>query len=75
MSGDRVRDIVLFRGPSAGAAIAAIVEVENAETVFANRFDLGCAIGGVGGIAVKIEDGRPIFLCLRMPGNQCDAAA
>ena len=34
---DRVGDIVLFRGLSAGAAIATVVEVEDAETVRAAR--------------------------------------
>ena len=70
---NRVGDIVLFRRPSAGAAIAAVIEIEDAEPILADRLDLGCAIRGVGRIAVEIEDGRLIFLRRRMPGNQRDA--
>jgi len=59
---NRVGNIVLFRGPSAGAAVTAVVEVENTETVLADRFDSGCAIGGVGRVAVEIKDGRLVVL-------------
>ena len=64
---NRVGNIVLFRGPSAGAAVTAVVEVENTETVLADRFDSGCAIGGVG--RVEIKDGRLVVLRRLMPGN------
>ena len=70
---DCVGDIVFLCGSSARASIAAVVQVENAETILSDQFDSGCAIGGIGGVAMKVKNGRLVIPRRRMPGNQCDA--
>ena len=75
LAGSPVGDIVRFRGPSARAAVAAIIKIEDAKTILAHRFNFRRAIGGVGSITMEIEDGWLAFPSRRMPSDQRNAIA
>jgi hypothetical protein len=43
---------------------------ESAEAVLAHHLDSGCAIGGIGRVAVEVKDGRRVIPRRRMPRYQ-----